>query len=129
MESQKKYVCKNKKVLNSNNDGIDNSEHVVDIIQEIEMLYSNIKNNTDIGIELYKFKKQSSNDGDDILDAMQIACEKIIELEKSASEIYSDFSAIVKQIDRKYENSLKEIYQNMQKIEEISRKTMESLLN
>ncbi len=129
MESQKKYVCKNKMVLNSNNDGIDNSEHVVDIIQEIEMLYSNIKNNTDIGIELYKFKKQSSNDGDDILDAMQIACEKIIELEKSASEIYSDFSAIVKQIDRKYENSLKEIYQNMQKIEEISRKTMESLLN
>ena len=38
-------------------DGTENSEHILDLRQQIDMFYSNIKDNTDLAVELYKLKK------------------------------------------------------------------------
>lgn len=123
MDNKKKYISK-KKTVEENADGIDNAEHILDITHEIDMLYGNIKDNTDICIDIYKYKKANNSD-EDILDATQISCEKIIEIEKLASELRK-FQG---QVDEKDEEKLKGIYANMKDLEENSKKLLESILN
>ncbi len=118
----KKYT-KTKKQEKKSADGTENAEHILDLTHEIDMMYSNIKDNTDICIDLYKFKKSEGNN-DDILDATQLVCEKIIELEKTASE----FINLVK-IDAKNEQKLKEIHSKMKTLEESSKKLLESIID
>lgn len=121
---EKKIVSKSKKVDDVNADGVDNSEHILDLIKEIDLLYGNIKDNTDVCIEIYKFKKEDNTD-EDILDAVQISCEKIIEIEKMASELNKYQSTI----DEKDEDKLKGIYANMKDLEQNSQKLLENILN
>lgn len=106
-------------------DGIENSEHVLDILQEIDMLKNNIRDNSDLGISLYNFHKKNEDLNVDILDAMQLACEKIIEIEKTANEL----TQIQSKIDMKNEEQLKIILVKMKDLEENSKKTLESILN
>ncbi len=106
-------------------DGIENAEHVLDILQEIDMLKTNISDNTDLCISLYNLQKEDKNLSDDILDAIQIACEKIIEIEKTAQEL----TQIQSKIDINDERQLKIILIKMQELEEKSKKTLESILN
>lgn len=121
---EKKIVSKSKKVDDVNADGVDNSEHILDLTKEIDLLYGNIKDNTDVCIEIYKFKKEDNTD-EDILDAVQISCEKIIEIEKMASELNKYQSTI----DEKDEDKLKGIYANMKDLEQNSQKLLENILN
>ena len=69
--AEKKYVLKTQS--EKFDDGTNNDEHVLDIIKEIEMLYSNIQDNNDIGMKLFKLKEQADVDKD-ILDAIEIGC-------------------------------------------------------
>ncbi len=121
---KKKIITKQKRVNESNLDGIDNSEHILDLTREIDLLYGNIKDNTDICIDIFKYKKEEKVE-EDILDAIQISCEKIIEIEKLASELNKYQSTI----DAKDEVTLKGIYANMKDLEDNSKKLIESILN
>ena len=121
---KKKIVTRQKKVNENNLDGIDNSEHILDLTREIYLLYGNIKDNTDICIDIFKYKKEEKVE-EDILDAIQISCEKIIEIEKLASELNKYQSTI----DAKDEVTLKGIYANMKDLEDNSKKLIESILN
>ncbi len=106
-------------------DGVENSEHVLDILQEIDMLKGNISDNTDLGISLFKFHKKNKDLDEDTLDAVQLACEKIIEVEKTVEGI----TKLQSQIDVKDEEKLKSILEEIRRLEEISKKTLESILN
>lgn len=106
-------------------DGIENSEHILDILQEIDMLKSNISDNSDLGISIYNLQKKNEGLSDDILDAMQLACEKIIEIEKTANEL----TQIQSKVDMKNEGQLKIILVKMKELEEKSKKVLESILN
>lgn len=106
-------------------DGIENSEHVLDILQEIDMLKTNISDNSDLGISIYNLQKKNKDLSDDILDAIQIACEKIIEIEKTAQEL----TQIQSKIDIKDERQLKIILIKMKDLEEKSKKLLESVLS
>ena len=119
---KKKIVTRQKKVNENNLDGIDNSEHILDLTREIDLLYGNIKDNTDICIDIFKYKKEEKVE-EDILDAIQISCEKIIEIEKLASELNKYQSTI----DAKDEVTLKGIYANMKDLEDNSKKLIESI--
>lgn len=106
-------------------DGIENSEHVLDILQEIDMLKTNISDNSDLGISIYNLQKKNKDLSDDILDAIQIACEKIIEIEKTAQEL----TQIQSKIDIKDERQLKIILVKMKDLEGKSKKLLESILS
>ena len=106
-------------------DGIENSEHILDILQEIDMLKNNISDNSDLGISIYNLQKKNEGLSDDILDAMQLACEKIIEIEKTANEL----TQIQSKVDMKNEGQLKIILVKMKELEEKSKKVLESILN
>ena len=95
-------------------DGIENAEHVLDILQEIDMLKNNIKDNTDLCISLYNLQKEDKNLSDDILDAIQLSCEKIMEIESTANELTN----IQSRIDFKDEANLKVILIKMTELEE-----------
>lgn len=113
-----------KNIKNENNkDGIDNNEHILDIAQGIDVSYTNIKDNTDMSIEIFKLRKKENLD-EDMLDALQIACENIIEIEKEASVLNAQLEILGKN-----ERKLQEIYQKIKDLEEISRKMLERILN
>ena len=105
-------------------DGVENSEHVLDILQEIDMLKGNINDNTDLAIKVYKLQKKDKSLSDDILDAIQLSCEKIIECEKAANQL----TEAQTQIEMKDEKGFKEILNKMRELEESSRKMLERIL-
>lgn len=103
-------------------DGTENSEHILDLRQQIDMLYSNIKDNTDLAVELYKLKK-AGGEGEDLLDAAQVVCESIIDIEKLAAEL----NGLQNQIGAD-ENKLKDIYDKMKLFEEKSSKKLACIM-
>ena len=103
-------------------DGTENSEHILDLRQQIDMFYSNIKDNTDLAVELYKLKK-AGGEGEDLLDAAQVVCESIIKIEKLAAELNS----LQNQIGAD-ENKLKDIYDKMKLFEEKSSKKLACIM-
>lgn len=77
-------------------DGIDNKEHIIDMIESANLYYENIKDNTDTAINLLK---NYQNEDDDFIDAIKIKCNDIVDVEKRAVEIIDKIKII--------ENSLK----------------------
>ena len=83
---KKKYVLKSDNLEQEKSaDGTENSEHVFDMIDRAEMCLSNIQDNTDLCMNIYKLSKQTLSE--DEIDAMQLLCEENISIEQSAGEI------------------------------------------
>ena len=68
-----------------NHDGIDNHEHFFDMLHEAEVLFENIKDNTDTVFELLK---ADENLDEDVLDALKIKAGDILEIEKLSTPIF-----------------------------------------
>ncbi len=74
-------------------DGIDNSEHILDMQKQIEVLIENIQDNTDSAFSILKLHE---NDKDqDIVDVYRINCSNILDCEKLASKLQKEFDSIV----------------------------------
>ena len=74
-------------------DGIDNSEHILDMQKQIEVLIENIQDNTDSAFSILKLHE---NDKDqDIVDVYRINCSNILDCEKLASKLQNEFDSIV----------------------------------
>lgn len=67
-------------------DGVNNHEHVLDMANEVDLLYQNIQDNTDSAFELLK----SLSDEDEI-DTLKIDCGQILEIEKQTAQIVENF--------------------------------------
>ena len=75
-----------------NHDGIDNDEHIIDMEKEGQMLYQNIKDNTDGAVELAKSYEEAGDQ--DIADAVKIEANEILEVEKGVVDIFDNFEKL-----------------------------------
>ena len=123
--AEKKYVLKTQS--EKFDDGTNNDEHVLDIIKEIEMLYSNIQDNNDIGMQLFKLKEQADVDKD-ILDAIEIGCENLIQLEKEGYAVLEVVYKHKEKLDKNCEEVLRGFLKQMVELAKKSEKTLTSLL-
>ena len=124
----KKYVLKQDE--NKPADGTLNAEHIRDIIAEIEMSFENIQDNIDICLQVYKVKQAVETDKD-TLDAISVACENSIEIEKQAGEIMSiveQFKQNLGIYDKSGEGDLKILLKQMLGFEKQSKKIMEGVM-
>ena len=122
----KKYVMKSDNV--SFEDGTNNAEHIRDIISDIEILYSNIQDNNDICMQLYLIKK---NIDEDLADALQLACETLVQIEQDAGDIIEVVNKVKENIDKcdkSQEADFKSLLKQMKELEKKSRKIMEANL-
>lgn len=116
--------------MNNNeiNDGIDNKEHVCDIIEKSEMLFTNIQDNTDVSIKLFSLKDGEMIDKD-ILDVIKIDCDEIIQVEKLAESYMSQIrlykNSIIK--EKNYKDILN-INNELKNLENKSKKLVEQIL-
>lgn len=122
----KKYVMKSDNV--SFEDGTNNAEHIRDIISDIEILYSNIQDNNDICMQLYLIKK---NIDEDLADALQLACETLVQIEQDAGdiiEVVNKAKQHLSKCDKSQEADFKSLLKQMKELEKKSRKIMEANL-
>ena len=86
-------------------DGIDNKEHFLDLFSETEMLYQNIKDNTDVVFNLLKNYEKDKDD--DFVDVIKIDASEILEIEKLISPIFKELENI-KNLIKNNEDYLKQ---------------------
>lgn len=91
-------------------DGIDNSEHILDMFSQIDSFFQNIKDNTDSTFELLKMSEKD----EDIADVIKIDASEILEIEKVATLSFNEFSKIKDLIikDGEVSEDKKEIVEN-----------------
>ena len=123
---EKKYILNNE--VQRFDDGTNNDEHIKDIIKKAEMLYDNIQDNNDICIQIYNDRKNKKVD-EDVLDALQIACQNSIEIEKQAGEIMQAIEKYASQLDRTSQPALETLLNQTIILEKKSKKIMESALS
>lgn len=78
--------CENEEVEEYKADGLDNSEHILDVFNEMKMLRENITDNTDLAFNMLKAIKEEGEA--DIVDSLTIFCSDILEQEKQSKDIF-----------------------------------------
>lgn len=108
-----------------NKDGLDNKEHILDMNEEIEMLFQNIKDNTDSAFSL--IKTYESVGDEDLVDVVKINASEILEIEKEATNIYQEINKMIfsfKNIDEEINNKKINIFNHyFEKIKEYEKKS------
>lgn len=84
---------------NHNHDGIDNEEHFLDMFSEIEMLFQNIKDNTDGAFDI--LKAYENTEDNDLIDVIKIDASEILEVEKLTSPVFEEIQKIKNLIQNK----------------------------
>ena len=127
---KKKYVLKSDNLEQEKSaDGTENSEHVFDMIDRAEMCLSNIQDNTDLCMNIYKLSKQTLSE--DEIDAMQLLCEENISIEQSAGEIAMQLEIVKGNIDKHLkvtESKVEEILKQILILELHSKEIAEKML-
>ena len=124
----KKYVLK--KDEDKPADGTLNAEHIRDIIDHIEISFENIQDDIDICMQVYKAKQEMDVDRD-TLDAISVACENAIEIEKQAGEVMTiveQFKQNLGIYDKSGEGDLKILLKQMLGYEKQTKKIMEGVI-
>lgn len=113
-------------------DGVDNKEHILDMIERSNLHFENIKDNTDTAINLLK---NYENEDDDFIDAIKIKCNDIVDVEKRASEIIDKINIMENSFKSKVEeipigeiNILEEYLEVIKNCENVSNRLLENLL-
>lgn len=73
-------------------EGIDQKEHFVDIFKEIDLLYDNIKENTDSAFEILKLYE--NNKDQESVDVLRIVCSNILDCEELAKKQIESYEKI-----------------------------------
>ncbi|MBO5395067.1 MAG: hypothetical protein J6A28_04125 [Clostridia bacterium] len=124
----KKYVMKDSTQKYA--DGTSNEEYIMDIISQIEVLYSNITDNNDICLQLFKVR-EAENADEDMVDAIQLACEDAVQIEKDATDIMTVIEKVKENIqhyDKSNQLDFENLLAQMKGMEERSRKIMERVM-
>ena len=112
-------------------DGIDNSEHILDMQKQLSMLLDNIKDNTDTSFSILKLHEE--DDDQDAVDVYRINCSSILDCEKLASERVEHFNKIFDGISNEKDaiahlNELEDIFDKVQELEKSSEHSLRTLL-
>ena len=114
-------------------DGIDNKEHLLDMFSEADVLYQNIKDNTDSAFAI--LKNLEGKEDEDILDVIRINCSEILEVEKQTKDIFDNIKKIEISLKENLEtlsdgkiSLIDEYFEALQKWEMVSNESFEKLL-
>lgn len=126
---EKKYQLKGthaKEKMRKSADGTQNSEHILDIIADSKVLFSNIQDNFDIAVTIFKMNKKENDE--DILDALQLDCERMAELEAEAGEIMQAMEKFEGSLQEINQANLEIVFEKLKKFEEESKIILERLI-
>lgn len=93
MKNNSNSKLENVKEKDYTGDGLNNSEHILDVYGQIKVLRGNIIDNTDLAFNILKAIK---DDGEgDIVDSLTILCSDILEQEKQSKDVFERAEMLV----------------------------------
>ncbi len=113
-------------------DGVDNSENVLDMQKQLTMLLENIKDNTDVAFSILKMHEE---DGDqEIVDVYRINCSNILDCEKLATEKAKEFRQMFDKLSSSKDalsckQDMEEIFEQICQFEKSSESYLQTLLS
>ena len=111
-----------------NGDGVGNEEHIGDVLEKCEMLFSYIVYNAILSLQMYAHLQEKLKD-EDLLDALRLQCESIVSVEEQASELNQKTEEYkAKIIDSSEFNDIFKLYDELKKLENSSTKIANSIL-
>ena len=78
--------------LQHSHDGIDNYEHILDMQKQLDMLFNNIKDNTDTAFGILKMHENDTEQ--DVVDVYRINCSDILDCEKLVEAKVNSFKEL-----------------------------------
>lgn len=115
-------------------EGIEADEHFVDMFKEIDLMYDNIKENTDNAFEILKLFE--NNKDQESVDVLRITCSNILDCEEIIKKQIENFEKIKAEIlknERKVDFKLRQkevedFYKTIKKYEKESSSQFKELL-
>lgn len=115
-------------------EGIEADEHFVDMFKEIDLMYDNIKENTDNAFEILKLFE--NNKDQESVDVLRITCSNILDCEeiiKKQIENFENIKAEILKNERKVDFKLRQkevedFYKTIKKYEKDSSSQFKELL-
>lgn len=113
-------------------DGIDNSEHILDMQKQVEMLIENISDNTDSAFDILKLHDDDKDQ--DLVDVYRIICNDILDCEKLAKQKVTLFQKGVQALESSAEavkklQEFENLFDEINRLEKTSDDLLKSLIN
>lgn len=113
-------------------DGIDNSEHILDMQKQVEMLTENISDNTDSAFDILKLHDDDKDQ--DLVDVYRIICNDILDCEKLAKQKVTLFQKGVQALESSAEavkklQEFENLFDEINRLEKSSDDLLKSLIN
>ena len=113
-------------------DGIDNSEHILDMQKQVEMLIENISDNTDSAFDILKLHDDDKDQ--DLVDVYRIICNDILDCEKLAKQKVTLFQKGVQALESSAEavkklQEFENLFDEINRLEKLSDDLLKSLIN
>lgn len=113
-------------------DGIDNSEHILDMQKQVEMLIENISDNTDNAFDILKLHDDDKDQ--DLVDVYRIICNDILDCEKLAKQKVTLFQKGVQALESSAEavkklQEFENLFDEINRLEKSSDDLLKSLIN
>ena len=113
-------------------DGIDNSEHILDMQKQVEMLIENISDNTDSAFDILKLHDDDKDQ--DLVDVYRIICNDILDCEKLAKQKVTLFQKGVQALESSAEavkklQEFENLFDEINRLEKSSDDLLKSLIN
>ena len=113
-------------------DGIDNSEHILDMQKQVEMLIENISDNTDSAFDILKLYDDDKDQ--DLVDVYRIICNDILDCEKLAKQKVTLFQKGVQALKSSAEavkklQEFENLFDEINRLEKSSDDLLKSLIN
>ena len=113
-------------------DGIDNSEHILDMQKQVEMLIENISDNPDSAFDILKLHDDDKDQ--DLVDVYRIICNDILDCEKLAKQKVTLFQKGVQALESSAEavkklQEFENLFDEINRLEKSSDDLWKSLIN
>lgn len=113
-------------------DGIDNSEHILDMQKQVEMLIENISDNTDSAFDILKLHDDDKDQ--DLVDVYRIICNDILDCEKLAKQKVTLFQKGVQALESSADavkklQEFENLFDEINRLEKSSDDLLKSLIN
>lgn len=113
-------------------DGLDNSEHILDMQKQVEMLIENISDNTDSAFSILKLHVDDKDQ--DLVDVYRIVCNDILDCEKLAKQKVMLFQKGVQALESSAEavkklQEFENLFDEINRLEKSSDDLLKSLIN
>ena len=120
-----------KKIFKKSSDGTKNEEHILDIINAIKVKYENMQENTDISIKTIENEMAIENRDYDVVDAIILLGQEVVEYEKKAREVMDEIEEIERSItnnEKVDQEMVQSAFDNIRDYEKLSKNRLETII-